>query len=405
MAVKRFPTEYPGVRYKEHPTRKHGVRKDRYFSVRYGLNGKIIEEGLGWASEGMTAQRANGELAKLKEARRTGQGARTLNEKREAENERREQEKTRQEEEHRAALTFGQVFDGAYIEDADRTKGSVSCRRDRELYRGYIESLIGEIPLKDVTVNHVETIKARMIDSGKAPATIRYALAVVRQVINYARDHGMYAGENPVSKVKKPTGDNKRMRFLTHDEAEALLDTIREHSIDVFNISLLSLHTGMRAGEIFGLTWGDVDLKTRLLTLRDTKNGRTHFARMTDHVVEMLFSLPKGQANELVFPARGDARMTKISRTFERAVDALKLNEGITDARQQVVFHSLRHTYASWLHESGVDLYTISKLVGHANITMTQRYSHVADTTLENAVKALQKGMERKTGGKGRKAE
>ena len=124
---------------------------------------------------------------------------------------------------------------------------------------------------------------------------------------------------------------------------------------------------------------------------------------MTDHVVEMLFSLPKGQANELVFPARGDARMTKISRTFERAVDALKLNEGITDPRQQVVFHTLRHTYASWLHESGVDLYTISKLVGHANITMTQRYSHVADTTLENAVKALQKGMERTTRGKERR--
>jgi site-specific recombinase XerD len=62
----------------------------------------------------------------------------------------------------------------------------------------------------------------------------------------------------------------------------------------------------------------------------------------------------------------------------------------------------LRHTYASWLHEAGVDLYTISKLVGHANITMTQRYSHVADTTLENAVNALQRDMERKAKGKGR---
>jgi site-specific recombinase XerD len=73
--------------------------------------------------------------------------------------------------------------------------------------------VIGEIPLKGITVNHVETIKSRMLDGKKAPATIRYALAVVRQVINFAKDHGMYAGENPVSKVKKPSGDNKRVRF------------------------------------------------------------------------------------------------------------------------------------------------------------------------------------------------
>jgi integrase len=251
----------------------------------------------------------------------------------------------------------------------------------------------------------VETIKARMLDGKKAPATIRYALAVVRQVFNFAIDHGMYVGSNPVSKVKKPSGDNKRVRFLTHDEAEALLDTIREKSADVYNISLLSLHTGMRAGEIFSLTWADVDLKGRMLTLRDTKNGRTRFARMTDQVVEMLFSLPKGKPDELVFPARGNARMVKISRTFERAVDELKLNEGVTDPRQMVVFHTLRHTYASWMLRSGADLYTVSKLLGHRTIAMTERYGHVADQTLQDAVRGFQKGLTEKAEEKGRNAE
>ena len=142
MAVKRFSTEYPGVRYRQHPTRKHGVRFDRYFSVYYRLNGKVVEEGLGWAKDGWTAQKAAGELAKLKEAQRLGQGGQTLSEKRGAEQVRREREQRRKEQEQKDALTFGQVFEGAYIEEADRTKDKVSCRRERELYRLYIQSII-----------------------------------------------------------------------------------------------------------------------------------------------------------------------------------------------------------------------------------------------------------------------
>jgi integrase len=168
----------------------------------------------------------------------------------------------------------------------------------------------------------------------------------------------------------------------------------------------------MRAGEIFALTWTDVDLKARLLTLRDTKNGRTRFARMTDEVVEMLFALPKGKPDELVFPARAqkekeeaEQTRTKISRTFERAVDELKLNEGVTDPRQMVVFHTLRHTYASWMLRSGADLYTVSKLLGHRTIAMTERYGHVADETLQDAVRAFQKDIAGKAEEKGRNAE
>jgi len=401
MAMKRVSAGYPGVRYREHPTRKHGVRRDRYFFIYYRLDGKAVEEGLGWASAGWTVEKAAGELAKLKEARRLGQqGAQTLKEKREAEQERRKQEAKRKEEARREATGFGEVFNGAYIEEADRTKEKASSKRERELYRLYIAPVIRETQLKGITVNHVEAIKARMLDAKRAPATIRYALAVVRQVINFAKDHGMYTGENPVSRVRKPSGDNKRVRFLTHEEGEVLLEALREHSIDVYHISLLSLHTGMRAGEIFGLTWGDVDLKGRMLTLKDTKSGHTRFAYMTDQVLEMLFALTKGQANELVFPARGKSRMTRISRTFERVCDELKLNEGITDPRQRVVFHSLRHTYASWLLQAGSSIYTVKKLLGHRTLAMTERYSHLADETLKDAVKALQKDMESKAKGK-----
>src|SRR4030042_2681182 len=78
-------TEFEGVRYRNHPTRKHGVVNDRYFSIRYRVDGKRIEEALGWASKGWTAKKAALELAALQEAYRKGTGEPvTLREKREA---------------------------------------------------------------------------------------------------------------------------------------------------------------------------------------------------------------------------------------------------------------------------------------------------------------------------------
>jgi hypothetical protein len=78
MAYAWHQTKHEGVRYREHPTRNHGVKADQYFAIRYRVNGKRREEGLGWATQGWTLQRAALELAKLKEAHRTGEGARTL---------------------------------------------------------------------------------------------------------------------------------------------------------------------------------------------------------------------------------------------------------------------------------------------------------------------------------------
>jgi site-specific recombinase XerD len=71
----------------------------------------------------------------------------------------------------------------------------------------------------------------------------------------------------------------------------------------------------------------------------------------------------------------------------------LGFNAGVTDRRQRVVFHTLRHTFASWLVQNGTDLYTVSKLLGHSDISMTQRYSHLSDDTLQRAVKNLEKAI------------
>ena len=82
MAVKWIPTNFPGVRFYKHDNRKHGVKFDQYFSVRFQVDGRTVEEGLGWASQGITAEKAYQTRSELKEASKTGSGAATLKERR-----------------------------------------------------------------------------------------------------------------------------------------------------------------------------------------------------------------------------------------------------------------------------------------------------------------------------------
>jgi integrase len=382
MAIKRFKSNFPGVRYREHPTRKHGIKHDRYFSIYYRVNGKKREEGLGWASQGWTAQKAAHELSKLKESHRVGSGPQTLKEKRNIEYNRREQEA-------KDTLSFSSFFKEHYFPLQDIKK---SCEREEEIYKLWIEPVIGNVTMKDVSPIHLERIKKNMSDAGRAPRTIHYCLAVIRQVFNYAKRINLYSSDNPVGKVKKPTFDNKRVRFLAREEADKLLKELQLRSPELHDMAILSLHSGLRAGEIFNLTWGDIDIEKGIVLLKDTKTGKNRFAYMTNEVKKMLSVKQKGKHNEPVFMGRG-GKIKNVSNTFDRTVKDLGLNTGVTDPRQKIVFHSLRHTYASWLVESGVDLYTVKKLLGHSSIAMTERYSHLGQNTLQNAVRVFENSL------------
>ena len=92
-------------------------------------------------------------------------------------------------------------------------------------------------------------------------------------------------------------------------------------------------------------------------------------------------------------PLSGSPPRPNQAKSFFRAVDAVGLNEGITDRRMKVVFHTLRHTFASWLVENGENLYTVKELMGHSTLTMTERYAHLGNGTLHNAVKRMEQSI------------
>ena len=120
---------------------------------------------------------------------------------------------------------------------------------------------------------------------------------------------------------------------------------------------------------------------------------------MTERVKAMFEGLTQGEPEGHIFTRKigkdlKEMPFKEMPRIFFEVVAELKFNEGITDPRQKVVAHTLRHTFASWHVTAGTDIYTLKELLGHSVIQMTERYSHLAPGTLQNATKTLERAIE-----------
>ncbi|MDR2645629.1 MAG: hypothetical protein LBC04_00380 [Holosporaceae bacterium] len=144
MSVKWIKAKAKGVRYYEHDTRKHGICKDKYFTIRYRLNGKVHEEALGWASIGWSEQKAAAKLYELKENQRVGSGEVTLAEKRKNANEKRKTEEAAKLMQEKEQITFSTIF-VKYIEQAYRDKAAKTFKTEKGLFDKWINPVLGGI--------------------------------------------------------------------------------------------------------------------------------------------------------------------------------------------------------------------------------------------------------------------
>ena len=395
MAYQWLKTQFLGVRYREHPTRKHGVKPDRYFVIRYKLDRKTKEEPVGWASEGVTAAKANETRAILVANIRAGLRPQSLAEMRAM------KEQTRQEDLRaaqllaRASTTLAEFWESDYLPAATASKKPKTVASETWLYTKWAKPALGTIALQALAPHMVESIASQIKKEGKSAATIRHFLALVSQVWNLAVSRSVVSGDSPTKRVKKPRTDNRRIRFLTPEEARRLLDALGGRSPDLHDSALFA---GLRAGEIHSLTWGDVNFDAGTLYIRDPKNKVSRHAIATPEIREMLTRRAGADQSptSLVFPAKNGKMRLKVSKLFDKVVTELGFNKGIEDARQKVVFHSLRHTFASWLVQRGTPLYTVAELMGHTTLEMTKRYSHLAPDTMRAAAMGLSGILDRK---------
>jgi integrase len=235
------------------------------------------------------------------------------------------------------------------------------------------------------------------------PATVNHEMKRLRHMMNKAIEWG-YLRENPckgIKNLKEPPG---RIRYLSHEELEKLLNACDVSSLTInpnnkgriFSkmITLylkplvqIAIHSGMRRGEVMGLRWKDIDFKERRIILEGTKNNERRMIPINDTLYQVLKSLPVHLHAEKIFP---DINGNMVTVTFERACK----RAGIKDFR----FHDLRHTFASYLTMGGGNLKTVQTLLGHKDLRMTMRYSHLSPEYLREAVQNLDKSLTLKEG-------
>lgn len=370
-----------GIRFKKHPSRKHGLKFDRYFSIYYKMDGRLIEEGVGWESQKWTESKVKALYLELQINRKDGNRPFTYREKLSmAEAERVRMAKATEDERvmaENANLTVDQVFQ-KYCEFTKTSKGQNRARTEVYFYKAFIQPFIGSVFIQDATQRQILKIKEHALGKLSEGST-GLILAVVRSIFKYAKDQKVIV-ENVASEVSKPKVDNRRMRTLSQAEAELLLDTLKDRTPDTYRIALFSLQMGLRAGEVLKLTWADIDTENNRIAIRETKSKKNRWAYPTPKVIAELEAMRAEGRQGRLFP------YPKVSVTFGRIVKELGFNNGVKETINKVVFHTLRHTFATWLVNKGVSIYTLKELLGHSTLAMTERYAKVSEDALRQAM-------------------
>jgi len=262
-------------------------------------------------------------------------------------------------------------------------------------------------PLTEITPWLVDKTKAARLKGGTMPATVNRDLGRIRAALAKAVEWDLLPA-HPLSKVKRAKGgDEGRIRFLSEREEKALrkaldareaaarqrresgrawriergvepLPSIAGYCDHLTPMTLLALNTGMRRGELTSITWNDVNLVAKQLTVQPgyAKSGKARHIPLNAEAISVLKRYRKQHS--------GEGRLFEVG-TVKKAWSALVASAKVSDFN----FHDLRHTFASNLVMAGIDLNAVRVLLGHADIRMTLRYAHLAPAHLAAAVEKL----------------
>ena len=273
-------------------------------------------------------------------------------------------------------VTLGE-FVPKYLEYSKTYKSEESCERDRMSLQALRSSDFGGKYLGQICEEDIDrymALRATQVKAGrvnKEVATLRHLYTLAIQ--------WKYVSRNPVKGVKLLKEPPGRIRYLLQEQRWRLHEACEALSPILKAIVVMAENTGMRAGEIRGLTWDAIDLQARTITLLKTKNNELRMIPINDTLYAELEALPGPRdPGLLVFPGwRRDTLTHSFAKVASRA--------GIADFR----FHDLRHDFASQLVMKEVGLRAVQCLLGHKDLRMTVRYSHLSQDHLQGAVNLL----------------
>ena len=383
-APSNWATAAPGIRYRKHATRKHGAQFDRYFTLRFSVAGKQVEEALGWASEGWTVAKAQETLAELRKAKRTGQGPATLREKAEA-SRRAERERAEAEEAHaRRQKTVRYLWDRYSKEVAAVDNKPSTIAEKTRMWTRRIEPAIGHLKINDVSEEDTGAVvraslrldAADRVIGGRAAAGNVYRLMhhMFRKALQWklrAREAG-----NPLENVSEPRVP-RRERLLSGNEIGALMKTLdaadndgSEHPQITAAIRAAIL-TGARISELLSLRWQDIGRDEMEVHLPDTKTG---FSRrpISAAALAVLDGVGRMPGVEYVFRAVTRPTAPLAYSTVEKAFSRIVSRAGI----ERCSLHTIRHWFATMTANSVNNARVGMALTGHKSHSAYMNYIH-----------------------------
>lgn len=269
-----------------------------------------------------------------------------------------------------------------------------SFNRDKSRYAVHLQQYWHGRSLESIKTADIIGYTQHLLNKGLSAQTVKLCLSQLRRIMRRAKKMELYDGSIPYFEM--PKTDSIRYRYLEREEANILLSQLHDMSELWHDIALLSLNTGMRAGEIFSLRGENVNFFQKTIILNITKSGRQRLVPLNKAALDVMIKHKKSPS-KLIFHqiSSPNTPFMKVSKIFRYAVNKCGLNTGISDNRNKVVFHTLRHTFASWLVQDGETIYVVSKLLGHGSVKVTERYAHLAPEQGRTAVDRISFCMKR----------
>lgn len=287
------------------------------------------------------------------------------------ERELREQARTETKEVRKSVYTLSEACGIFWSERGHRSRGK--WQADTARYLKQICTIIDDKTLMsemgDKHVNQFVQTRLKTFEGGRGHSVINRAIAVFRAVHNHVKD----LHEQPVKAIKWSRHfldePEERIRWLTAEELTKLLELLPDHARVAVHWSVL---TGMRLAATYELTWNAIDFakgECRIIK----KGGKEQTIVLSTDGMQLLAGLPRHGL--FVFERRNRRKI------FEKAL----ADAGIENFR----WHDLRHTHATWLRQGGAALEIVQRSLGHQDIKTTQRYAHVADSEVRDALQKL----------------
>lgn len=277
--------------------------------------------------------------------------------------------------------TFGDFINERYMPFIKGYKRSWST--DASLLKNHLLPRFANCYLNEITRREIIEMHHARKASGASASSSNRLVILMRYIYNLAIEWEINGAiKNPTKNVPLFEENNKRERYLTENEARTLYEEIKksENSMLEYIIPMLIL-TGARRGEVLNAQWKDIFYDQRVWRVPLSKSGKARFVPLSDSALALLNNVPKYSACPWIFPNPNTRKpYVSIYHSWNRA----RSNVAMPELR----IHDLRHSFASFLINSGRSLYEVQKILGHSQLVTTQRYSHLTEKILSDASQA-----------------